>query len=237
MRLAKLRSMFVISQGSTSALDARGLGAEEAARALDVDYVASGTLSRQGERLRLAAQLVETRSARILWSDVLEAPRRGARGVGTRDELDLRLRTWSGMSLLRAAPGMCQRPGIAAFGLELAARGGEVLVAGAQFAAFGQRVEQTLVRAPVEGGKLQPRRQAGQRVVAVRRQRGGQVLQHGGVQRAQAAALADQPGAVGRAAGWGSFIQPSKRPSEEPASQKRHARIILRTTKTWKSYP
>ena len=76
MRLAKLRSMFVISQGSTSALDARGLGAEEAARALDVDYVASGTLSRQGERLRLAAQLVETRSARILWSDVLEAPRR-----------------------------------------------------------------------------------------------------------------------------------------------------------------
>ena len=41
MRLAKLRSMFVISQGSTSALDARGLGAEEAARALDVDYVAS----------------------------------------------------------------------------------------------------------------------------------------------------------------------------------------------------
>lgn len=76
MRLAKLRSMFVISQGSTSALDARGLGAEEAARALDVDYVASGTLRRQGERLSLAAQLVETRSARILWSDVLEAPRR-----------------------------------------------------------------------------------------------------------------------------------------------------------------
>lgn len=76
MRLAKLRSMFVISQGSTSALDARGLGAEEAARTLDVDYVASGTLRRQGERLSLAAQLVETRSARILWSDVLEAPRR-----------------------------------------------------------------------------------------------------------------------------------------------------------------
>ncbi|QTN23788.1 transcriptional regulator [Rhizobacter sp. AJA081-3] len=81
MRLAKLRNMFVISQGSTAALDSRGLGAEEAARALDVDYVASGSLRRRGEQLSLEVQLTETRSARILWADVLEAPRRDALAV------------------------------------------------------------------------------------------------------------------------------------------------------------
>jgi len=75
-RLAKLRSMFVISQGSAFALDSRGLGAEEAARVLDVDYVASGSLRRRGEQLSLAVQVTEARSARILWADVLEAPLR-----------------------------------------------------------------------------------------------------------------------------------------------------------------
>lgn len=81
MRLAKLRSLFVISQGSAVALDSRGLGAEEAARALDVDYVASGSLRRHGERLSLAVQLTETRSARIVWADVLEAPLRDTLAV------------------------------------------------------------------------------------------------------------------------------------------------------------
>jgi len=71
MRLAKLRSLFVIAPGSTTALDARGMGAEEAARVLDVDYVASGLLRRTGARIALSAQLVHTRSARVVWADEL----------------------------------------------------------------------------------------------------------------------------------------------------------------------
>ena len=42
--------MFVIAQGTVFALDERRLGAEEAGRALDVDYVASGSLRREAER-------------------------------------------------------------------------------------------------------------------------------------------------------------------------------------------
>lgn len=73
MRLSKLRSLFVISPGSTGALDARGMGAEEAARVLDVDYVASGLLRRHGPRIALSVQLVHTRSARVVWADELHA--------------------------------------------------------------------------------------------------------------------------------------------------------------------
>ena len=47
-RLAKLRSLFVIGQGTVFALDQRSVGAEEAGRTLNVDYVASGSLRREG---------------------------------------------------------------------------------------------------------------------------------------------------------------------------------------------
>jgi TolB-like protein len=69
-RLAKLRSLFVIAQGTVFALHARGIGAEEAARMLDVDYVASGSVRRDGARLTVSAELAETRTARIVWAEV-----------------------------------------------------------------------------------------------------------------------------------------------------------------------
>ena len=72
-RLAKLRSLFVIAPASTSALEARGMGAEAAARVLDVDYVASGMLRRDRGHIALSAQLVHTRSARVVWADNLRA--------------------------------------------------------------------------------------------------------------------------------------------------------------------
>jgi DNA-binding SARP family transcriptional activator/TolB-like protein len=72
-RLAKMRSLFVIAPASTSALEARGLGAEAAARVLDVDYVASGMLRRNRGHILLSAQLVHARSARVVWADNLKA--------------------------------------------------------------------------------------------------------------------------------------------------------------------
>jgi DNA-binding SARP family transcriptional activator len=72
-RLAKLRSVFVIAQGTVFALDERHIGAEDAARRLNVDYVAGGTLRVEpGGRLSVSAQLSETRTARVLWADVFE---------------------------------------------------------------------------------------------------------------------------------------------------------------------
>ncbi len=75
-RLAKLRSMFVIAPGTVFVLDERRVGAEDAARRLEVDYVAGGTLRRAtGGRLHVGAQLLEARSARVLWAEDFDGRR------------------------------------------------------------------------------------------------------------------------------------------------------------------
>jgi TolB-like protein len=69
-RLAKLRSLFVIAQGSVFALRDRHIAPEEAGRMLNVDYVVSGSLRRDGQRLTVTIELAETRTARIVWAEV-----------------------------------------------------------------------------------------------------------------------------------------------------------------------
>ena len=68
-RLAKLRSLFVIAQGTVFALHERRIGAEEAGRILNVDYIVSGSVRAQGKRLTVTVELAETRSARIVWAE------------------------------------------------------------------------------------------------------------------------------------------------------------------------
>ena len=68
-RLAKLRSLFVIAQGTVFTLRERGIGPEEASRLLKVDYVASGSVRRSGRRLLVQVELAETRTARIVWTE------------------------------------------------------------------------------------------------------------------------------------------------------------------------
>jgi DNA-binding SARP family transcriptional activator len=71
-RLAKLRSLFVIAQGTVFALHERHVGPEEAGRMLNVDYVVSGSLQRQGKRLIVTVELTETRTARIVWAELFD---------------------------------------------------------------------------------------------------------------------------------------------------------------------
>jgi tetratricopeptide (TPR) repeat protein len=54
------------------ALHERGVSPEESGRILGVDYVASGTVRRDGERIMVTVELVETRTARIVWTESLE---------------------------------------------------------------------------------------------------------------------------------------------------------------------
>lgn len=68
-RLAKLRVLFVIARGTVYALGARGVGAQEAGRMLNVQYVTSGAVRRQGERTSIVVELAETEGARIVWTD------------------------------------------------------------------------------------------------------------------------------------------------------------------------
>lgn len=78
VRLAKLRVLFVIAQGTVFALGQRGVGPDEAGRLLHVDYVASGRLRRHGARVRVGVELVETRSARLVWAETFDEPLDGA---------------------------------------------------------------------------------------------------------------------------------------------------------------
>lgn len=68
-RLARLRSLFVIAQGSVFALAQRGIAAEEAGRLLNVDYLVSGSLRPIGDRMVLTVELAETGTGRIAWAE------------------------------------------------------------------------------------------------------------------------------------------------------------------------
>lgn len=73
-RLAQLRSLFVIAQGTVFALHERRIGPEEAGRMLNVDYVVSGSVRSQGKRLCVTVELAETRTARIVWAESFNQP-------------------------------------------------------------------------------------------------------------------------------------------------------------------
>jgi len=71
-RLAKLRSMFVIAAGTTFALRDRSIGPEEAGRILNVDYIVSGSVRRNSKTNVVSADLIETRTARIVWAETFD---------------------------------------------------------------------------------------------------------------------------------------------------------------------
>jgi TolB-like protein len=75
-RLAKLRNLFVIAQGTAFALHERALDAPDAGRVLNVDYLVSGAVLRQGRRPTVTVELTEARSARVVWAEVFN-PRSG----------------------------------------------------------------------------------------------------------------------------------------------------------------
>jgi TolB-like protein/Flp pilus assembly protein TadD len=68
-RLAKLRSLFVIAQGTVFALYERRIAPAEAGRILNVDYVVGGSVRSRNGRLALDVELAETRSGRIIWAE------------------------------------------------------------------------------------------------------------------------------------------------------------------------
>jgi DNA-binding SARP family transcriptional activator/tetratricopeptide (TPR) repeat protein len=75
-RLSKLRSLDVIARGSTFAMKARGIGASEAGRILNVDYIVSGSVRLHAGRAEVAVDLVALdraaeRSDRLVWTENL----------------------------------------------------------------------------------------------------------------------------------------------------------------------
>ena len=71
-RLAKLRDFFVIARGSVFALAEGNIAPQDAGRKLNVDYVTTGTVRSQADRIVVTVELVEVRTARIVWAETFE---------------------------------------------------------------------------------------------------------------------------------------------------------------------
>ncbi|WP_246694128.1 transcriptional regulator [Mesorhizobium sp. M2E.F.Ca.ET.209.01.1.1] len=71
-RLAKLRDFFVIARGSVFALAEKNVAPEDAGRRLNVDYVATGSARSLPGRFVVSVELVEVRTARIVWAETFE---------------------------------------------------------------------------------------------------------------------------------------------------------------------
>jgi tetratricopeptide (TPR) repeat protein len=71
--LAKLRSLFVVAQGSVFALAERKIGPEDAGRRLNVGYVAAGAVRRRQDRIVVTVELLEARTARIVWAETFDS--------------------------------------------------------------------------------------------------------------------------------------------------------------------
>ena len=71
-RLAKLRNLFIIAQGSVFALHEQRISPAEAARMLNVSYVVSGFVRHQPNRLAVTVEMAEAQTARIVWAETFD---------------------------------------------------------------------------------------------------------------------------------------------------------------------
>ena len=71
-RLSRLRSLFVISHGSSFRFRDAFADPHTIGRSLGVRYLVTGMVRIHGGRLRLSVELVETETEAIVWSDVLD---------------------------------------------------------------------------------------------------------------------------------------------------------------------
>lgn len=67
--LARLDSLRVISRTSVMRLRGRALSTRDIGRELGVDLLVSGSVAREGARVRVCAELLDPRSERVLWAD------------------------------------------------------------------------------------------------------------------------------------------------------------------------
>ncbi len=67
--LSRFRSLFVIARNSSFTYKGRAANVQDIGRDLGVRYVVEGSVRRDGKRIRVTAQLIETTTGRHLWAD------------------------------------------------------------------------------------------------------------------------------------------------------------------------
>jgi TolB-like protein/class 3 adenylate cyclase/cytochrome c-type biogenesis protein CcmH/NrfG len=72
--LSRYRELDVIAQNSTAAYKDRPIDVREIGRALDVRYVLEGSIQRQGDQVRVTAQLIDATTGTHVWSERWDRP-------------------------------------------------------------------------------------------------------------------------------------------------------------------
>lgn len=67
--ISKIDGLFVISRNSTFTYKGKAAKVQDIGRDLDVSHVVEGSVRKSGERVRVTAQLIETRSGGHIWAD------------------------------------------------------------------------------------------------------------------------------------------------------------------------
>jgi adenylate cyclase len=67
--LSRFRALVVIAHGSSSAYADRTVGIDTVAAQLGVRYIVDGSVQREGQRVRVTAQLIDALTRRHIWSD------------------------------------------------------------------------------------------------------------------------------------------------------------------------
>ncbi len=66
--LAKIEGLRVISQGSTAGYRDRNVSPSQIARELNISYLVEGSVQREGDRVRITAQLIDTADGELIWT-------------------------------------------------------------------------------------------------------------------------------------------------------------------------
>jgi TolB-like protein/class 3 adenylate cyclase len=87
--LSKVRGLFVIARNSAASYKGKSFKIKQVAEELGVQYVLEGSVQKEGERLRITAQLVDALSGRHLWADRFD--RQASDIFALQDEIVLRV--------------------------------------------------------------------------------------------------------------------------------------------------
>jgi TolB-like protein len=107
--LSRFRNLSVAARHASFHLAAKGVNAMQAARDLGVNYFVAGSVQKTGERIRIAAQLVDARTANHVWAERYD---REARDIFTvQDEVVAAIvTTLEGRMVAAAAVEVRKRP-------------------------------------------------------------------------------------------------------------------------------
>ena len=72
--LTRFRALDVIARDATLAYKDKAVDVRQVGQALHVRYILDGAIQRQGERVRISARLVDTNTARDVWSERWDRP-------------------------------------------------------------------------------------------------------------------------------------------------------------------